>query len=834
MGNGPAATRFLLINSTPANPEGEGYPMGAGEGAGAIDSSRSASITHTSLKVAEDMWKLDEFRIQRLAKNNIVNQGVQKLHADAAQFIQKAKDALKARDYEAFDAFSRAAWGYESRAYPDVTKTQQDVVNGVIFYLALMIPFAYFGERLFFGYSDLKRQLLGAFGIFLVVFLVFAAIHPAFQITLNPGIILLSFIMLALSVLVTALVWQKFEQQLKQSARETQGTHEMDAGKGSIAVAAFALGVSNMRRRKARTALTCATLILLTFTVLAFTSIVQDLRFNQVPAPGKPVYSGILMRDPNWNALQQVAYRLLDDEFGKTRLVAPRGWFLGTQPGEQTFLTVKRADREFGAKGAVGLSPQEAQVTGVDQALAAGRWFQQGDTLTMILPRKIADSLRITDADVGTAKVSFSGQDYTVIGIMDQDKFKTVLDLDQETLTPVDFVQMQQLQKQGKVDNSSGFQQYLHLDPDVIFFIPYRTLVNLGGDLRSIAIGYGENKVAAAGQDPPVIADLKNNLMKRFDMNLYAASEGKIDRFSSIGANSSKGFETILIPILIAALIVLNTMLGSVFERVKEIHIFSSIGLSPTNIGTLFMAEALVYAILGAVAGYVLGQGVSKVLSTFHLMNGLQLNFSSVSAVLSTLIVVGVVLLSTLWPAKKASEVATPSVQRSWQVPDPEGDTWKIQLPFAVTGNQARGVNGFLAEWFQSYEGYSVGDFITEGIYRETYEAENGEGYRIGCKAWLAPFDLGVSQHIKLETIPTELPDVYDLLLTLNRVSGDVSNWKRVNRRFLNTLRKQFLIWRTLNAAEREKYLEETDPAGDAPIHVHTRVHDEDVAPASV
>ena len=57
---------------------------------------------------------------------------------------------------------------------------------------------------------------------------------------------------LALSVLVTILVWQKFETQLKQQARETQGTHEKDAGSGSIAVAAFALGVSNMRRRKAR------------------------------------------------------------------------------------------------------------------------------------------------------------------------------------------------------------------------------------------------------------------------------------------------------------------------------------------------------------------------------------------------------------------------------------------------------------------------------------------------------------------------------------------------------------------------------------------------------
>ena len=438
--------------------------------------------------------------------------------------------------------------------------------------------------------------------------------------------------------------------------------------------------------------------------------------------------------------------------------------------------------------------------------MIAGRWFEPGDRQHIILPRKIADSLRITNEDVGSAKVQFSGQNYTVIGILDQDRFKQITDLDQEPLTPVDFVQMAQLQRQGKTDSSSGFQQYLHLDPDVIFFIPYRTVMNLGGELRSVAMAYGKD-------DAGVLTDLKGNLMKRVDMNLYAAQNGKIDRFSSIGSNSSKGFETILIPILIAALIVLNTMLGSVFERVKEIHTFSSIGLSPTHIGTLFMAEALVFAIIGAVSGYILGQSVAQGLFWYEKITGnvigLSLNFSSLSAVLSTLIIVAVVLLSTLWPAKKASEVATPAIQRSWQVADPEGDLWRIRLPFAVTGDQAVGVNGFLAEWFQSYEGYSVGDFITEGIYRETFDSEYGEAFRIGCKAWLAPFDLGVSQHIKLETVPTELADVYDLRLTLTRVSGDVSNWKRVNRRFMNTLRKQFLIWRTLSASERERYLEE-------------------------
>ena len=808
MGSGPAATRFLLINSTPENPEGEGYVMGAGADdkgvAAAIDSSRSSAITHTALRVAEDMHGIDAFRVKRLTDNNIRNEGVLSLHKQAGEYIEKAKAALKKLDYQSFDTYARAAWGYESRAYPDVTKTQQDVVNGVIFYLALMLPFAYFLERLFFGFSDLKRQLLAAFSIFLLVFTVFSFIHPAFKITLNAGIILLSFIMLALSVLVTVLVWQKFEQQLKQSARESQGTHDLTAGGSSIAVAAFALGVANMRRRKARTILTCITLILLTFTVLAFTSIVQDLRFNQVPAPGKPGYTGILLRDPNWNALQQVAYRLLDDEFGKTRVVAPRGWYLGTQPGEQTFLTLKRADREFGAKGAVGLSANESKVSHVDEALAAGRWFEPTDRLSIILPRKIADALRIGDPDVGSAKISFSGQDYTVIGILDQDKFKQVLDLDQETLTPADFVQMQQLQKQGKTDSSSGFQQYLHLDPEVIFFIPYPTLVDLGGDLRSVAVSY-----EGADASKNVKSDLNDNLMKRFDMNLYAASDNKIERFSSIASTSGKGVETIVVPILIAALIVLNTMLGSVYERIKEIHIFSSIGLSPTHIGTLFMAEALVYAIIGAVSGYILGQGVSYLLSATGWLKGLSLNFSSVAAVGATLIVVGVVMLSTIWPAKKASEVATPSVSRTWQIPDPKGDDWQIRLPFAVTGDQARGVNGYLAEWFQSYEGYSVGDFITEGIHREAFPSEHGEAFRIGCKAWLAPFDLGVSQQIRLETVPTDLEDVYDLNLTLTRISGDVSNWKRVNRRFLNTLRRQFLIWRTLGAAERERYLAE-------------------------
>ena len=856
MDSGPGATRFLLINSLPSNPrlpkaenqhnaQGVGYAVSAPSALGSStrppdpnnpnDIVRNGAITNTALRVAEDMWNLDEFRLQQLAKYRIVslhnpNDPVTGLHDIAAEFIQRAQKAYAARVYDAFDSYSRQAWAFEARVYPQAQQTANDVVQGVIFYLFLLIPFAYFVERLFFGYADLKKQLLAVFVIFSAIFFVFSQIHPAFDITINPLIVLIAFIMLALSIGVAMLVWGKFEEQLKAFNKSVSGVHKADVGKGSIAFAAFSLGISNMRRRKERTLLTCITLILLTFTVLSFTSIVNTIRKNDVPAPGAVTYNGILLHLPTWNALQEPAYRLLNDEYGRQYAVAPRAWYFGTTQGQQAFLHVGRADLGSDVKAVAGFSPAEAAVTHLDTTLETGpdgkpvgRWFNAGDTYSVLLPKAIADALNIGPGDVAKGvSVSFSGVPYQVIGIIDAAKFKLVKDLDNETLTPVDFITQSQQSSTssgaGGSSASAGFQEYLHLDPDNVIYIPYQTLINMGGDLRSVAINFGTGQA---------VKTQLGSLIPRLDLNLYAGGasasvvDGRNHRVSSIGATSSQGLVNIIIPILIASLIVLNTMLGSVFERVKEIAIFSSIGLSPGNIAMLFIAEALVYAIIGAVSGYLIGQALSKVISVFHILPGLYLNFSSTSAEVSIGLVIGVVLLSTIFPAKKASEVATPSVDRTWRLPEPDGDTWRITLPFAVSGAQAPGINSFLTEWFQSYEEQSVGDFLTQGIGSRQVAMPQGEGYRLTGRIWLAPFDLGVSQDIALDTTPTDLEDIYAVDITLTRISGDVSNWKRVNRRFLNVVRKQFLIWRTLTAEERERYLDvapSTAPTGASAI----------------
>ena len=42
--------------------------------------------------------------------------------------------------------------------------------------------------------------------------------------------------------------------------------------------------------------------------------------------------------------------------------------------------------------------------------------------------------------------------------------------------------------------------------------------------------------------------------------------------------------------------------------------------------------------------------------------------------------------------------------------------------------------------------------------------------------------------------------------MLLVRRSGEVQAWQRMNRNFLNVLRKRFLVWRTLPVAIRAEY----------------------------
>ena len=200
----------------------------------------------------------------------------------------------------------------------------------------------------------------------------------------------------------------------------------------------------------------------------------------------------------------------------------------------------------------------------------------------------------------------------------------------------------------------------------------------------------------------PPITVLAGGFLLRIETTLFVGrdrGDGRLETvaYSSFGMTSIQGMGALIIPALIAALIVLNAMMGAVYERFREIGIYSSVGLAPVHISLLFIAEACVYAVLGAALGYLMGQGVGQILLGADMLSGLTLNYSSTAAITSAVVVMLVVLVSTLYPARLAARAAVPDVIRRWE-PEPQQAICGAFAPSVAS--EVVGISGFYTATF--------------------------------------------------------------------------------------------------------------------------------------
>ncbi|MCE2447259.1 MAG: M28 family peptidase [Candidatus Latescibacteria bacterium] len=781
--------QLLLLNSEGSQSEiearGRGFLL-AEEGFGGA-----------TLQAARDVWNLDAVRLGVLKEHGIENQRLTRLHAQAAAAIAEAEAAAEQLKWDEYIAWSRKALGLETRAYPEVLATLNDVLEGVIFFMALLLPAAFFGERLLFAAADIRRQLAGFGLLLLAIWLILAQVHPAFELA-EPLVVLLAFAIMAMAVFVLFMVVGRFNRVMAQHQSQQTRVHSQDLSRLSASYAAFMLGISNMRRRPLRTGLTLATLTLLTFTLLSFTSFEQQIRYASFRLPHAGVYPGILIRDRGWERLTPEALDYAESHFGGSGWMGRRGWY-AAEGGKGNWIAVAAAGKAVRATGLLGLTPEEAQITEVDASLVAGSFFAADDEATCILPLDMAEALGIGVGDW----VEVFGRTLAVRGIADSERLGELRDLDGESLMPADFVlsgaEMLQLGAARDVDIAGEedlreLRPFIHLEPHHVVIVPYQTLAEAGGSLRSVAVRFPG---ATDGQA------LVEDYLTRVAATLFVGSpDGRVTALSSVGLTAVQGLGALAIPALVAALIVLNAMMGAVYERLREISIYSSVGLAPLHIALLFVAEACVYAVLGTTLGYLLGQGLGRVLLGLGLLQGLTLNYSSLAAIGAALAVMGVVLLSTIYPARVAARQAVPDVVRRWRPDPPSGDEWLFEFPFMLGEGEVEGVCGFLANYFGAFGRATLGDFYVEDM-----QVAQADGYRLSFALWLAPFDLGVSQEVVVEFVPAG-ERARAMEVRLRRVSGERHYWQRLNLRLVEALRKQMLIWYALRETDRVQHVE--------------------------
>lgn len=798
---GDIGRRMVVINATPKKPSGQGFLT-----------TDLAEIGPLSWRNAHDLYALNSARKADLERFGIANNLIRDLHAASGGYLKQADAGREKLDYAQWLGASAAAWSYQTQVYSNLISTSNGIIYGVIFLLLGIIPFSYFLERLVIGATDVYRQI-GGFAVIFVLMTAALWFHPAFRISSAPIMILLAFLILILSSTVIYILYGRFEEEITRLRGAGSAAHATNLKRGAVLGAAIRLGLSNMRRRMTRTVLTLVTLVLLTFTLLCFTSVSESLRLTPsvVDEAPNPPARGIELRQRSWKGMPHSTLGLVRQVAGEGGVVARR-YHLATESAELPWvLPVLPVDasgqatgKPYMASGLVGLEPAEARFHTVNIASVLPGWerLAAGEDVCFL-----ADDVRAdTDLKVGDT-VEVIGARLTVAGFYSTEDFLKLRHFTGDELTPVDPKNSGAAPATTSSTSPEDLvavdeQAYSFLSPIQVAVVPAEVARRLNGRLTSVMI---------LPEDAEQAIPIAEDLARRSAFAVFASDGTQVRSLNAAASARPENLDMVLVPMLIAGVIVLNTMLGAVAERHREIHVYTSIGLAPSHVGTLFMAEAAALGTLGVVFGYIFGQGLATVLSHFELMSGVDLNYSSMAAIVTMGLVLALVMLSSLWPARTASRVAAPSLERHWRLPPANGDHLHVELPFTVNEEAARGVCAFVEEFFTTISQAGTGRFTADHI--RTFAHENGEGIVKGLKAriWLAPYDLGVIQTLWLAIHPTQDAHVFEVRLTLIREAGNPGTWYRLNRPFLVEIRKQFLLWRAVTPELVQKYVARSD-----------------------
>ena len=818
---------------------------GAGDPEREIDGPGFLALDHPLLidvpvRVGRSMDYVNGRRLAVLKRYHMADERTEAFHAKSERLLREsqAEDVSK----HAAVLLAREAVTYATLNHPVLRGLIGEAVVGIVWYLGLLVPFVFFLERLLFGFTDIRKQLVAQAAIFLVIFFLLWLLHPAFSMIRSSLMILLGFVILLISGGITVLFWGKFQENLEELKMKRGKVTAAEVNTLGVVATAFMLGLNNMHRRKIRTGLTCATLVLITFAMICFTSVHTDLVDKATPV-GKAPYQGFVVKRERFHPILPVEEFGLQTAYGDRFAVVSRGMFVGVQTWEREVYNPE-VSVVFEAGGAGGAEPSAAarkvacdsilqlsadeplrrevrfvtkrgwfpKATPAAGAQDAGAKDAADEALTpVMIPDAVARELGISAraVDAGEVVVKMNGKRFRVHAVFEAEPLAALRDLDGKGILPFDIEGMRNIRRTRLTGHILAEDDDPRISADRVIIAPQGDLgiAVQNGTYRvaSIAVEMGGlNYKEARGWIDRFLEQIGQPTFYGLDGVAYF---GKRTRESSFGG----GLE-LIIPLVIAALTVLATMRGSVYERQDEIFVYNALGIAPRYVFAMFFAEAFVYSVVGSVLGYVLSQGTGRILTALDWTGGLNMTFTSIRTIYASLAITGAVFLSTWFPARTAMTLSMPAEDAGWKLPEPEGDDLTFDLPFTFDHRDRIAILAFFNRYFLDHGEGGGGPFHSGVPGMRVARGAGAEGGRVpevSTVIWLKPFDLGVSQQLAI-SLPSDA-DTGEFIarIRLTRLSGTREAWMRLNHGFVGMIRRHFLYWRAVGPDERAGMFDE-------------------------
>ncbi|MEM2922300.1 MAG: ABC transporter permease, partial [Candidatus Bathyarchaeia archaeon] len=718
------------------------------------------------------------------------------------ELLEKSESYYEQKLYSKAYPLYLAAWTWAYRAYNDeVMPLIDDSARTSLFFFALIIPTSLFIEKLTV-HSEGRRRLLYVIltGLFLV--LMFTLVHPAIRIMNNSVMGLMGVLSMLIFVLTLVILGEETERIMREISFRLLGYHRVEVGRTGLAMTSFSTALENMRKRKLRTLLTLATVVSIALAVTALTSVSTYVFIKRPSIPYSAGYDGLMLKigfgAPPDGVLQPYLVNVLKGVVEKDTLVLPRVFYYPQSIGPNLGVVAQispeakiQQNITSTYRGMLGLTSEDSYVL-LGEAIREGRNFTEWEYFSCILPKSMADRMNVTYGDV----VVTLGMRLKVVGLFDDGLMNMTRELDNMMPLPMDPLYFSAL---GLGYQATAQQTPPQLLWSNIIVVPYRLALDLGGYVGQISIRF--TKHVSQGE----LLNLADRIALSTDVNVYVGYNGTVSRSSRVAAFSLTGWEVVPAIIVIGALNVAVTLIGNVKERTKDMFIYSAVGLSPFGAMIMFIIETTVYAFVGVIAGYFLGFALNAGLISLNILPpNFTFNYASVFAIISLSIVIVAAVASSIYPASIASRMITPSLERKWKpATKPKGEIWEVPLPLSLpTQEEAAGFIEYLNEYYAG-AGAQKSTFTVRQI-RNLSTAEPS----IELLVALSPYEMAITQLVKISGFMVLREQRFDFNIYMQKLTGPTNVWAVTSYYFVDDLRKQALLWRSLTAEEHRKYIE--------------------------
>jgi len=452
----------------------------------------------------------------------------------------------------------------------------------------------------------------------------------------------------------------------------------------NIVVPIFSIAKRSLRRRRLRFMLTLISITVLVMSFVSLTSfsesyglIVSRVSGGRAPATGVLLRAlGYTEEEPTFITLADISSRWLERQ-PESRVVSPKAENL-------PFTMPIAALNDAAILGVVGIDQAtESAIINLEATLLEGRLPSEEGIL-------ISDALRgELGVKVGESLV-LSGIRVTLQGVFDDAAFRWLRDLDGSHYLPR---KLENISPEGEAPTFV----LKECEPSEI------VVTDLSTALSMPLVGVARVDIAV-GERFDVNAFAERLALERGYRAWSSSADGVY--FARLGSYIEGKGLPLMVPWGIVVLNVVVTMLNSMYERRREIHILSSVGLNPAQIAATFFAEASIIGVAAGGIGYLAGLSLYKVMGFLRLALEVHQKVSAFWSLAAIGVAMAAVLMGAL-AALKSSVVITPSLMRRWRIEKEREDytePWEISIPVKLLPEEVEGFVDFVVRELKARE----------------------------------------------------------------------------------------------------------------------------------